>query len=223
MKKIIMARNSNQSIEREKSILKRSNLKIFHAGSGRETYDTHKKELVDLIIADLDLPDIKGDKLCTAIRDDDKLKYVSLILVCDNNKEDVIRCMNSKANSYLTKPVEPLQFFEKIGQLLNIPERRAHRILLKIDVEGKHKDSSFLCSSKNLSTAGILFETDKELNAGDVITCSFKLPNNERITADGEIVRVAKSGIRNFDYGVKFISISPEHTGLIDFFVKTAK
>lgn len=223
MKKIIMARSSDQSIEREKSILKRSNLKIFHTGSGRETYDTHKKELADLIITDLYLPDIEGDKLCVAIRDDDQLKEVSLILVCDNNKEDVVRCLNSKANAYLTKPVDPLQFFEKIGQLLNIPERRACRILLKVDVEGTYKGSSFLCSSKNLSTAGILFETDKELNAGDVVACSFKLPNNERIVADGEIVRVAKSGIRNFDYGVKFISISPDHITLIDSFVKKMK
>lgn len=219
MRKIIIASGLRPFVEKEKSILKRADFRIFTASSGEEALNIHKAEKADLIIADLDMPVISGDKLCSLIREDEEVKKVSIIIVCTNRKSDLERCVNSGANSYITKPVDPAHLIEKVGTLLNIPERRSYRVLIKVEVKGKFMNVPFFCSSQDLSASGILLETDKPLAKGDTVYCSFFLPNSERVIADGEIVRIVRKALRTFQYGVKFISLDRDCKAAIEAFI----
>ncbi len=55
---------------------------------------------------------------------------------------------------------------------------------------------------------------------GDIISCSFFLPNTQRIAVDGEIVRVVRTAIKTFQYGVRFINLNPDHMTAVETFVK---
>lgn len=218
IKKIIIA--SAKTPPGDKGILHRSDIKIFHVSSGEEALNVHRDQNADLIIMDIDIPVISADKLCAMIREDEELKQVSLLVLCSNSASDIQRCKDSRANAHLTRPLDPVQFEEKVSQLLSIAERRAYRILIKIQVTGKIKDNSFYCSSQDLSTAGILLETDKPLSNGDIINCSFYLPKSGQIISQGEVMRAARKTVRTFQYGVRFLSMKPEHKSIIETFVK---
>ncbi len=220
-KKIIVATAQSSPFGKEKSILDRSDLAIFHASTGTDALNIHKTEKADMIIMDLDLPVIHGDKVCSIIRDDDEMRRVSIALLCDNNKSDIERCIEAKANAYFIRPIDPVLLDDKISQLLNIAERRTCRILIRIEVQCEVKKSSFFCSSKDLSASGILLETDKPLVKGDKITCSFFLPNSVRIMAEGRVVRVQRKTVRTFFYGVEFVSLKHEYKTIIQTFVKS--
>lgn len=219
-KKIIVTSAQGHSFGKDRNILDRTDLVIFHASSGTEVLKIHKTEKADLIIMDIDLPVISADKVCAMIRDDDAMRKVSIALLCNNNKSDIDRCLESKSNAYFIKPLDPVLFDEKISQLLSIAERKACRILIRIEVKCEIGKSSFLCSSKDLSISGILLETDKPLVKGDIITCSFFLPDSARITAEAKVVRVHRKTVRTFFYGVEFISLKPEHRAKIEIFIK---
>jgi hypothetical protein len=99
------------------------------------------------------------------------------------DRAKVARC---QANAYITKPIRPVEFLEKVSQFLDIPERQSYRVLLKVKVKGKTTTEPFFCSSRNISVTGLLIETDKILEKGDVISCSFFLPKSEIIVTDAE-------------------------------------
>ena len=80
MKKLLIVGNIQQFMATEKNILNRADIKIFTAQSGEKALEIHRTERVDLIITELDMPGISGDKLCSLIRKDEELKHVSIII-----------------------------------------------------------------------------------------------------------------------------------------------
>ena len=219
MKKILIVDGLEAFIYSEKNILRRSDFEIFTATSGKEALNVHKAEKMDVIIADLDLPDIGGDKLCSMIRNDEELKSVSIIIVCTTAPSDIERASVCKANSYITRPISSRQLLEKVAQLLNIPERKSCRVLLKVSVSWKSASGSFFCSSRDISATGILLQTDRMLAKGDVISCNFYLPNSFRVFANVEIMRVTMNGDDTFLYGAKYVDLSPEYRSAIEAFI----
>jgi CheY-like chemotaxis protein len=220
MKKVLLVNELDTLIEKERTILNRSDIKIFTAASSEEALAVHKKEKVDLIIADLDLPGISGDRLCTAVRNDDELKDVSFVIACRGSESDLQRVARCKANGHVTKPIRPLQFLESVGRLLDVPERKSYRVLLKAEVNGKFDNKPFFCSSQDISATGLLIEADKALEKGDVMTCSFFLPGAERIETDAEVMRVVKIADDALRYGVRYIRLKPAHKAAIEAFIE---
>jgi DNA-binding response OmpR family regulator len=220
MKKILIVSNLSLFIKKEKNFLTRANLEIVTARTGLEALKILHSGGIHLVVADLDIPDMAGDELCAQIRINDALKSISIIMVCKDTGMDRTRCENSGANAYVTRPIEAAALIEKISQLLNVPQRKSYRVLLKVTVDGKFLNESFYCYSQNLSASGILLETDKELSDGDTINCSFFLPGSLRIIAEGEVVRFTKKSINTFHYGIKFINLNTEQESAIKGFIQ---
>lgn len=221
MRKILIVDDVKAFIDKEKSILNRSDFAIFTTTSSREAMDLHRSEKMDLLILDLDMPEMNGDELCSLIRKDPLVQQVSVIIVGTHSESDMNRFKRCQANAYVTKPIRPLQLLEKVSQLLDVPERKSYRVLLKISVNGESPNETFFCSSQNISISGILIETDKLLRKGDSISCSFFLPGAERIFVNGEVVRVSTNGTSSFHYGVRFLDLKSEQRASIDSFVKS--
>ncbi|MDA8239048.1 MAG: response regulator [Nitrospiraceae bacterium] len=220
MKKVLIVDDLRTFIDKEKSILDRSDIKIFTATSGGEALAVHKAEKVDLIIVDLDMPGMNGDKFCSIIRRDEVLKRVSIIITCDGTESDIARIRQCKANSYITKPIRPVQFLESVGRFLDVPERKSYRVLLKARVEGKFGNEPFYCSSQNISVSGLLIETEKVLEKGDVLSCSFFLPGSECIVTDAEVMRTVRGAENSMSYGVRFLDLRPSFKAAIATFIE---
>jgi CheY-like chemotaxis protein len=120
MKKILIVDDLHTSIEKEKSILNRSDFMIFTTTSSRKALELHKSENMDLIVVDLDMPEVNGDELCFLIRKDPMMQQVSVIIVGTDSESDMNRFKRCQANAYITKPIRPLQLLEKVSQLLDI-------------------------------------------------------------------------------------------------------
>lgn len=221
MKKILLVNNREAFIDSEKTILQRTGFELYIATSGEEALSVHKAEKVDLIVTCLDMPGISGDDLCSKIRMDDDLKHVSIIIVCNSSKADMERVARCKANSYITKPIQPEQLLERVAQLLNISERKSYRVLLKVSVNGRSSDGSFFCTSRDISATGMLLQTDRKFAIGECVSCSFFLPGSIRIVSDAEIMRVSKNHDNTALYGARFVNLSPVYKATITDFINS--
>lgn len=219
MKKILIVDDLKAFIDKEKSVLNRSDFTIFTTTSSRDALEIHRSENMDLMIIDLDMPELNGDELCSLIRKDHMMQQVSVIMVGTASESDINRYRRCQANAYVTKPIKPLQLLEKVSQLLDIPERKSYRVLLKVTVNGSSPDETFFCSSQNISSSGILIETDKALQKGDSVNCSFFLPGAERISVNAEVVRVTANGTGSFHYGARFLDLRSQYRTAIESFV----
>lgn len=74
----------------------------------------------DLIILDIDMPEIDGYEMLDMIRTKDELKEVPVLFLTSNNdKEHVVKAIKAGANDYIVKPIDEKVFMEKVHKLLN--------------------------------------------------------------------------------------------------------
>lgn len=222
MKKIIISDILKPVVDRDPDVLSRGEIRVFTAGAARELFDLHRTERADLIIADFEMEGMNGAELCGTIRKDDLLKKVAVILVCPNNEEALSRCRAAGANIVLSRPLNRQALFQKAMALLNVSEREGLRVLIKVSVKGKFKNEFFYAFSENISTSGILIETDTLLSRGDELSCSFFL-RSDQISVEGDVARVTEKGPNLYQYGVCFRNIDRFAKTVIEEFVKNRK
>ena len=220
MKKIILLKDLKSFFHVGKDILNRTDFQIFVVTSAEDIVKTHKAEKADLIILQLDMAGINAEKICSLVRKDEDLKHVSILIICNNTQTDLDRIQICKANSFLTRPLHPEQLMQKVTELLAVPERQDYRVLLKVKVNGKSSSASFYCYSYNISVSGMLIETEKILNKGDIIECSFFLPGAEQIVSEAEVMRTVTKENDSFQYGIRYINLGPVYKISIERFIK---
>jgi len=206
MKKIIIAQALKDIVRQQVSVLAGKNNKIFYIESGKEALAVHRKEQADLVIIQPDLPDMTCEQLCTDIRGDEGLRRVSILMVCSDSPSDIERCQKCGANDYM-QPLTQTTFLRKAARLLNISDRTSYRVIVRVAQRENKNISHIFCTSQNVSSSGILLETDSVLKLGDKITCSFFLPESIRIVTEGEIMRIVEKEDGSKNYGVKFVDM----------------
>jgi chemotaxis family two-component system response regulator Rcp1 len=87
-------------------------LQLHHAWNGAEAMDFLKRKGVfedaprpDLILLDLDIPEMDGREVLARIKRDPNLKAIpTIILTTSNSAADILLCYKLHANCYLQKP-----------------------------------------------------------------------------------------------------------------------
>jgi CheY-like chemotaxis protein len=80
MKKVIIAQTILDAVEQSTTLFGRGSIKLYPVRSSEEILDIHRRIKADIIITEFSLPVMGGVRLCSAIRSEQGLKDVSLIL-----------------------------------------------------------------------------------------------------------------------------------------------
>ena len=73
-----------------------------------------------LILLDLNLPRMDGRQVLDAIKEDESLRRIPVVvLTTSNSQDDVLACYDKHANAYVTKPVDFDTFVEVVRQIDN--------------------------------------------------------------------------------------------------------
>ncbi len=74
----------------------------------------------DLILLDINMPRMNGHEVLDAVKRDDKLKSIPVVmLTCSDDPDDINRSYNNYANSYLTKPTDFKDLVDEVAKGLN--------------------------------------------------------------------------------------------------------
>jgi CheY-like chemotaxis protein len=223
MKKALIAIDLITLYMKKEGFLERADIKVLTAASNDAFLKTHEKEKVDLIVTRLDMHgSITSEKLFDLIRQNEALKKVSIIMICEDTPEHRERSKKSSINAFFTKPVDIDLLHDKMCQLLNIAPRQAYREVLHIvDIEGKFGDRAFFGHGENISANGMLMKTEDIFTTGDQIYFSFFLPGGLRVRVRGEIVRLIKHApaLHVCRYGIRFTDITPQDKAAIETYV----
>ena len=104
-----------------KLILEKSNYQVFHARNGQEALKLLHDNTVDLILMDIQMPDLDGIEATRLIRadPDPKIRHTPIIaLTAHAMVGDRERFLAAGMNSYLTKPFSREILTKKISELL---------------------------------------------------------------------------------------------------------
>ena len=92
---------------------------VTQAESGFHALKILPRGRYDLIITDINMPDINGLELVRFIRESETHKQTPLLIISTDGREaDRDRGLKLGANAYLTKPFQPKQLLEIVRSLL---------------------------------------------------------------------------------------------------------
>lgn len=84
------------------------NTKLEYAGDGREALGLIRKGLADLLLLDLNMPDVDGYQVLEAIREED-IPVMTLVVSGDIQPEARKRVLSLGAIDFMKKPVQPAE------------------------------------------------------------------------------------------------------------------
>ncbi len=92
---------------------------IVEASSGFEALRLLPREKVDLIITDINMPDINGLELINYVRNNPNYKDIPLFIVStEGSEKDLEKGLALGANEYLVKPFDPARLQHLIQKYL---------------------------------------------------------------------------------------------------------
>jgi DNA-binding response OmpR family regulator len=221
MKKVLIAKELHSILLHQSSFLNRSGMQVFPFSSNDELLEVHRSVQADLIITQLDLPGMGTEQLFARMREEAGLHSAPLLMVCPNTGSAIEQCSRCGAAAVILRPVNPLVLLAKAQQLLAIAWRETFRALVNVVVEGHAGNSMFFCRSRDISVSGILLETEKRLDRGSRISCSFYLPESAQVQATAEVVRTVNPLDQKapHQYGLKFLQMNAEHRRALEMFI----
>lgn len=218
-KKILLVDDADLFLEIEKRVFKQTGAELLVAHSGTEALKVLYDKKPDIVLLDLMMPDIPGDRVCSTIKNNPMTARIPVIMVTAAGKaEEVERCRRAGCDDFVTKPIKSQALNEKVVKFLNIPHRQSLRILIRLQFETE-KVSSF-ATSINISTSGMLVETEKKLKVGDKVQFHFYLSSDVEVLGAASVVRQEKYQSGNA-FGLRFDSLSKADEQAIARFVES--
>jgi CheY-like chemotaxis protein len=118
MRTVLIADDSKTSQMLVKTTLQRiSGLVFLTADNGKEALDVVQKAHVDLLVTDINMPELDGIGLIRAVRAEDK-KMPILIITAKGEEQARDQGMALGANAYVLKPLSARELADHASRLL---------------------------------------------------------------------------------------------------------
>jgi CRP/FNR family transcriptional regulator, polysaccharide utilization system transcription regulator len=200
MKKILIIEDNQDVRENTGEILELANFEVIMAENGKRGVELAKKELPDLIICDIMMPELDGYGVLRMLSKDTSTAAIPFIfLTAKAEKEDIRKGMGMGADDYLTKPFDDMELLDAIE--VRLKKNELIKSEFKKDSEGLNE---FIETAKSLADLNLLTTNPKRtttipkkqivfnegsypnfiffLNKGKIKTSKFDRLGNEFIT-----------------------------------------
>ena len=112
----------NQEVARE--WLESAGMVVTVAGNGRVALEILEKECPDIVLMDIQMPELDGFETTRRLRAQDRFKDLPIIAMTAHAlKDDRELCLEAGMNDYVTKPIDPRILFAALGHWTPEAER----------------------------------------------------------------------------------------------------
>lgn len=119
MTKILLIEDNEEMLENTKEILELADYEVIPATDGKQGVDVAKKELPDLIICDIMMPELDGYGVLSLLAKNQTTASIPFIfLTAKTEREDMRKGMTLGADDYLTKPFQESELLEAVSARL---------------------------------------------------------------------------------------------------------
>lgn len=121
MKRVILVADDSPTIRKFVSAsLGLSGFEVVSACDGMEAVEKLPNHRIDLIITDLNMPNLDGFEFIKIVRGNELYKDIPIIILSSlGGREDIERGLECGANSYVVKPFDPKRIQYEVSKYLN--------------------------------------------------------------------------------------------------------
>lgn len=136
-------------------------VKVVNRGS--EGLDLFKNRTFDIVVTDIQMPDLSGIDVLEEIRKVDR-NMVVILITAYGSIDNALEACRLGADDYLTKPFGQEQLLFVIEKAVRLRELQKENTQLKNELKGKHKFNNFITHNSKmkdvLDTAGQIAESN---------------------------------------------------------------
>ena len=138
--KILIVDDTRSNLISLEAILEGGNLEIFTASSGNEALKILLKRKIDIVLLDIQMPEMNGFEVAEIMRENNRTKDIPIIFITAINKEEeyIFKGYKLGAVDYLYKPISneilksKVKVFVKLNEQTKIIEEKAKALEEKI-------------------------------------------------------------------------------------------
>lgn len=122
---------------------------VDEALGGKIGLDLIRKNNYDIIILDLNLPDLSGERICKIIRNE-KINIPIIILSAENQINTKVNLLNIGADDYLSKPFSMPELLARINALLRRPTKITNSIFKINNLEFNRQEKTLKINNQEI-------------------------------------------------------------------------
>jgi hypothetical protein len=201
-------------------VLDRQKLTVIQVTSIEDAVMYARSARVELIVLGLETTTMSLEAVIQAIRSQSSAsRKASLLVLAEPGSEDKVRRLIGRGVNRVMLTVDPPKLVGlQVAELLEIPPRARLRLSTRMLVEVEDGFAEALGAVVNISAAGMLLETDADLEPGQHVIISIDVgPQVEPVAAKAEIVRKAdpeREGIEGI--GAQFLAFAGDSQQILN-------
>lgn len=120
-KRLVYIEDEAEMIDLVRLILGRRGYTVIGANGGRVGLELVRKELPDLVLLDLMMPDMDGWDVYHQIKSEELTRDIPVIVITAKaqNIDKVLGLRIAKVEDYISKPFSPQELLERVDQVLS--------------------------------------------------------------------------------------------------------
>ncbi len=120
-KKVMIVEDNELNMKLFNDLLEAQGFETVQTSNGLEALDLARAHRPDLILMDIQLPEVSGLEVTKWLKDDDELARIPVIAVTAfAMKGDEERIRQGGCEAYISKPISVLKFLETVKAYLNV-------------------------------------------------------------------------------------------------------
>ncbi len=206
-------------------VLDRQKLEVVRVATPENSIELARSEKVDLVILDADPSTMSLEGVVRKIRSESSASSkASLLVLATPEKADEARELLGRGVNRVMLVGDPPEIIgQRVADLLTIAPRATFRLPIRVLVDVADGSVEALGAVVNLSSSGLLVETEIDFEPGQHIIVSINLEDEEPLSAKAEVVRqahVERDGVEGV--GARFIAFAGDARERLDALLEEA-
>jgi two-component system cell cycle response regulator DivK len=122
-KTILIVEDNELNMKLFNDLLEANGYRVLQTRDGLSALDIARKHMPDLILMDIQLPEVSGIEVTKWLKEDDELKIIPVIAVTAfAMKGDEEKIREGGCEAYISKPISVLSFLQMVDSFLKRPQ-----------------------------------------------------------------------------------------------------
>lgn len=118
-KRVLVVEDEPHILKLVSFILTSNGYEVIEAYIGAEGVEKARKELPDLVVLDVMMPNMDGFEVAKTLTSDPKTKHIPILMLSSKAQfEDKMKGIDSGAMDYITKPFDKEELLQKVKECL---------------------------------------------------------------------------------------------------------
>jgi len=202
--KLLIVDDMKSFLDLERTFLQRADCQIYTATTGLEALKVAQKVHPDLILLDIEMPEMGGVEAARIFAATPSLKHIPVVVCSGSDRKEEV--LAAGAREFVSKPVDEDRFLELVQRYVPLKLRKDLRKAVESTCQIMHRNAITTCSLLDVSVSGIFVKNGEPITVGERLTLRFSIPmahGPKEIRTEGLVVRSTHAG-----YGIGFTDLS---------------